>query len=68
MGFVEIYKPDGTVTKLSGGEVVWTDKAFNCDSCQQLKPVFNSEITSADGISLIQLCEDCKKYPKKAAK
>ena len=68
MGFIEIYKPDGTVTKLSGGEVVWDDKYFHCDSCQQLKPCFNSEITSADGIGLIQLCDDCKKYPKKAVK
>ena len=68
MGFVEIYRPDGTVTKLSGGTIVWEDKSFFCDSCQTIQPVFGSEITSADGLDLIQLCIDCKKYDKKAIK
>lgn len=68
MGYVEIFRPDGTVTKLSAGQVVWEDKSFHCDCCQTIQPVFGSEITSANGLDLIQLCENCKKYDKRAAK
>ena len=68
MGHVEIYRLDGTVTKLSGGEIVWEDKSFFCDCCEKVQPVFGSEITSADGLDLIQLCVDCKELKKRAAK
>jgi hypothetical protein len=68
MGYVEIFRPDGTVTKLTGGQIVWEDKHFHCDACGTVQPVFGSEITSSDGLDLIQLCSDCKKYDKKAAK
>jgi hypothetical protein len=67
MGYVEIFRPDGSVTKLSGGKIVWEDKSFFCDACETVKPVFGSEVTSSDGLDLIQLCIDCKKHPKKAA-
>jgi len=66
MGYVEIFRPDGSVTKLTGGQIVWEDKSFFCDGCETVKPVFGSEITSADGLDLIQLCIDCKKFDKKA--
>lgn len=68
MGYVEIMRPDGTYTKLTGGKIVTEDRTFFCDSCEQLKPVSGSEITSADGLDLLQLCSECKKYPKRAAK
>jgi len=68
MGYVEIFRPDGTVKKLNGGEVVWEDKSFMCDCCETLKPVFGSEITSSDGLDLIQICQDCKEFRKRAVK
>lgn len=68
MGYVEIFRPDGTYAELRGGQIVYEGMHFNCDACNQVKPVFNSEITSADGLELIQLCEDCKRLPKKAVK
>ena len=68
MGHVEIYRTDGTVTKMEGGQIVWEDKSFFCDCCETIKPVFGSEITSADGLDLIQLCADCKQLNKRGAK
>lgn len=68
MGYVEIFRPDGTVKKLSGGEVVWEDKSFFCDCCEKVQPVFSSDIISSDGIGLIQICKDCKDYKKRAIK
>lgn len=68
MGYVEILRPDGSYTKIQGGEIIIEGTHFNCDACGQNMPVFGSEITSADGLALIQLCSLCKTHPKRAVK
>lgn len=68
MGYVEIFRPDGSYAKLRGGTIIDEGTHFNCDACNQVMPVAGSEITSADGLELIQLCFECKKLPKKAVK
>ena len=68
MGYVEIFRPDGTYAELRSGHIVYEGTHFTCDACGQVMPVFGSEITSADGLALIQLCSLCKTHPKKAVK
>ena len=68
MGYVEIFRPDGTYEKLEGGLTLQQDVHFVCDLCQKVQPLADSEITSADGIALIQLCYLCKKFEKRAVR
>lgn len=68
MGYVEIFRPDGSYAKLQGGELTEEGTHFHCDCCAQINPQSGSEITSADGLALIQLCADCKTLSKRAVK
>ncbi len=61
MGYVEIIK-NGKLTRIEGGErVLDAVDTFICDNCEQVKAVFGSEITSADGLDLLQFCDTCKR-------
>lgn len=63
MGYVEIIK-EGMLTRMKGGEVVFTSKTFICDSCETEQAEFGSEIVSADGLQLVQFCDNCKGMSK----
>lgn len=63
MGYVEIIK-NGQLTRMNGGEVIFTSKTFICDSCETEQAEFGSEIVSSQGLMLIQFCENCKGMSK----
>lgn len=56
MGYVEIVRADGTVTRLGDAPV----KTDYCDKCETVKPHIGGKYIEADGLKLIWVCLDCR--------